>query len=220
MSFEAVNLKAVSGAGQASDEGKMLAYVSNSDTLIQMLAPGYFNLLANVLDDEYFILLKGTDGQIMAKLTNTSGTVTASIINDMVAGGSAITLSSAYHGRTILYDTAAGTTITLPASSGSGVKFRTVVSVLATSNSHILQCAGSDMFQGACGIIDTDSSDATIQFAALVGDTFDTITMNRTTTGLGAPGDWVEVEDIVSGVWAVRGLIRASGTVATPFSAS
>jgi hypothetical protein len=44
--------------------------------------------------------------------------------------------------------------------------------------------------------------------------------MNRTTTGLGAPGDYVEVEDIVSGVWAINGTILASGTVATPFSSA
>ncbi len=137
----------------------------------------------------------------------------------LTGAGATLTLSAIKHdGRTILFDTAAGSTITLPASIGFGARFRCVVSILATSNNHILQCDGTDMMQGACGIIDTDSSDATIQFAALVGDTFDKVTMNRTTKGLGAPGDWVEVEDIVAGVWAVRGLIRASGSVGTPFS--
>ena len=76
------------------------------------------------------------------------------------------------------------------------------------------------MMQGACGIVDTDTSDATIQFAAIVGDAFDTVTMNRTTKGLAAPGDWVEVEDIIADIWAIRGLIRASGTVLTPFSSA
>jgi hypothetical protein len=76
------------------------------------------------------------------------------------------------------------------------------------------------MMQGALGIVDTDTADATIQFAALVGDTFDTVTMNRGTTGLAAPGDYVEVEDIKAGIWSVRGVIRASGTVATPFSSA
>ena len=220
MAYDATGLRAMSGPGQGLSEGKMLYYVNTSDTLATIMGSGYFNNIASVLDSAYAIMLHGSDGMQFAVLTNTSGVVTAQSWPGLVAGGSAITLSSAYHGRTILWDTAAGTTITLPASSGSGVKFRCTVSVLATSNSHILACAGTDMFQGACGIIDTDTGDATIQFAALVGDTFDTITMNRTTTGLGAPGDWVEVEDIVSGVWAVRGLIRASGTVATPFSST
>ena len=140
---------------------------------------------------------------------------------EVSGGGSTLSLTAALHdGRTALFDTAAGTTLTLPAATGSGNRFRCVVSVLATTNAHVLQCVGTDMMQGACGIVDTDTGDATIQFAALVGDTFDTVTMNRTTTGLGAPGDWVEVEDVVSGVWAVRGVIRASGAVATPFSSA
>ncbi len=138
-----------------------------------------------------------------------------------VAGGATLTITELLHdGKTVLWDQAAGSIFTLPASSGSGMKIRAVVSVLATSNDHSIACVGTDMMQGACGIIDTDTGDATIQFAALVGDTFDTITMNRTTTGLAAPGDWVELEDVVTGVWAVRGLIRASGTVATPFSSA
>lgn len=139
----------------------------------------------------------------------------------LIAGGGTLSLTQLLHdGKTVLFDTAAGSVLTLPASSGSGMRIRAVVSVLATSNAHVIQCVGTDMMQGAVGIIDTDTSDATIQFAAIVGDTFDTITMNRTTTGLAAPGDWVELEDVVSGVWAVRGLIRASGSVATPFSSA
>lgn len=143
----------------------------------------------------------------------------ADVSSRLVAGGSTLALTEALHdGKTILFDTATGTVLTLPASTGSGAKFPCLVSVLATSNDHIVQCVGTDMMQGACGIIDTDTADATIQFAALVGDAFDTITMNRTTTGLAAPGDWVELVDVVAGVWAVRGIIRASGIVATPFS--
>ena len=144
-----------------------------------------------------------------------------SLSMSLTGAGATISLTAVEHdGRTVVFDTAAGSIVTLPASVGEGARFRCVVSVLATSNSHVLKCVGTDMMQGACGIVDTDTSDATIQFAALVGDTFDTVTMNRTTSGLGAPGDWVEVEDVVAGVWAVRGVIRASGTVVTPFSSA
>lgn len=145
----------------------------------------------------------------------------ADVSGRLVAGGSTITLTQALHdGKTVLMDTATGTVITLPAATGSGMRLRIVVSVTATANSHIIQCVGSDEFAGSLTSIDVDTSDATLAFAAEAGDNFDTITFNRTTTGLAAVGDWVELEDVVAGSWAVTGVYRANGTVATPFSAS
>ena len=47
-----------------------------------------------------------------------------------------------------------------------------------------------------------------------------TITLNGTTTGGVNKGDWIELEDIASGVWGVAGTITGSGTEATPFSAA
>lgn len=140
----------------------------------------------------------------------------------LVAGGSATTLSVASHdGKTILWDTAAGTTLTLPTAAGTGAIFRVVCSVTATSNSHILKCgAASDIMYGSIMTIDTDTADATLAFAAEAADTMDTITLNRTTTGLAAIGDWVEVQDIGTNKWFVRGTVRASGSVATPFSSA
>ncbi|MCP5099919.1 MAG: hypothetical protein GY943_30570 [Chloroflexi bacterium] len=170
--------------------------------------------------------IKYADAGNMLELTGITASVTevnraTDVSGRLVAGGATLSMTEALHdGKTVLWDTAAGTILTLPASSGSGARFRCCVSVLATSNAHSIACVGTDMMQGAVGIVDTDTGDATIQYAALVGDTFDTITMNRTTTGLAAPGDWVELEDVVSGVWAVKGVIRASGTVATPFSSA
>lgn len=142
--------------------------------------------------------------------------------NPLIAGGATITLDVKKHQmpRSVLFDTAAGTIITLPAATGSGAKFRMVVSVTATTNSHVIACVGTNEFGGSISIIDTDTADATLGFAAQAADNFDTITFNRTTTGLAAIGDYVEIEDVVAGTWSVKGVARASGTVATPFSAS
>ncbi len=180
---------------------------------IKQNADGSTSLINEASGVEVFKLL--ADGTIDMR---GASSVDAAIPNLIAAGGTLTITQALHHGKTILWDTAAGSILTLPAATGTGMKIRCVVSVLATSNDHSVLCVGSDMMQGAVGIIDTDTSDATIQFAALVGDTFDAITMNRTTTGLAAPGDWVELEDIISGIWAVRGLIRASGSVATPFT--
>lgn len=139
-----------------------------------------------------------------------------------VAAGSTLTLTKAAHGsgRTVLFDTVAGSTVTLPAATGSGVRFRCLVSVLATSNSHSLVADGTDEFVGTMTGSDSDTSDATTGFVALVGDDFDVIAFNRTTTGIAGPGDYMEVEDIVSGVWQVNGVFRATGAIATPFSST
>jgi hypothetical protein len=202
-------------------------YKSDTDTRATVAAAGYFNNTddnLNLTVDDIIIVTGDQGGYELIVVSISSGAVTTgeSVRSSVpVAGGATITLTKATHdGKTIAFDTAAGTVMTLPAATGTGAKFRCMATVLCTSNSHVLQCVGTDKMQGAVGIVDSDTGDATIQFAALVGDAFDTVTMNRTTTGLGAPGDYVEVEDIVSGVWAINGTILASGTVATPFSSA
>lgn len=139
----------------------------------------------------------------------------------LVAGGATLTLTQALHdGKTVLWDQATGSVFTLPAATGTGMKIRLVVSVTATSNNHSVACVGTDEFNGSLTSIDVDTGDATLAFAAEEADDFDTITFNRTTTGLAAVGDWVELQDIKSGTWAVTGVYRANGVVATPFSSA
>lgn len=136
-----------------------------------------------------------------------------------VAGGSALTLDQSYDGKTIFLDTAAGTTITLPAASGSGMKFRFIITVVATSNSHVIKVANAnDAMQGIIASRD-DSSDNCVAFSAVAG-TDDTITLNRSTTGSVVKGESIEVEDIAANVWQVSGLIANTGAQATPFSAT
>ena len=223
MAFASTSLNARSSLAQRAKGQQYWQYNSGTDTLATVLAADFFLTEYQRLSVGDIITVNHTTGESEAQVLTSAvgGVTTTEVGKGLVAGGATLTLTEVLHGgKTVLFDTAAGTVLTLPAATGTGAKFRAVVSILATSNSHILQCVGTDMMQGACGIVDTDTGDATIQFAALVGDTFDTVTMNRTTSGLAAPGDWVEVEDIVSGVWSVRGVIRASGTVITPFSAA
>jgi hypothetical protein len=121
----------------------------------------------------------------------------------ITAAGSTKTLTAADHGgRTILLDTAAGSTVTLPAASGSGVKFRFLVSVIATSNSHIIKVANaSDTMTGMLMAVSDDAG-------------------FPVTTGSTVKGEWVELEDYAANKWAVKGMTAATGTEATPFSAT
>jgi hypothetical protein len=141
--------------------------------------------------------------------------------NAVVAAGSTKALTVAEHaGKTINLDTATGSVVTLPAATGSGAKFRFRVSVLATSNSHIIQVANAnDTMAGLVLGSRVDSGNAVLGFAAAASS--DTITLNRTTTGSVSLGEWVEVEDIASTLWLVRGILSATGAAfATPFSAA
>lgn len=140
----------------------------------------------------------------------------------ITAAGATKTLTAADHGgRTILLDTAAGSVVTLPAAAGSGVKFRFLVSVIATSNSHIIKVANaSDTMTGALMSISDDAGFPIKGYTADATAGADTITLNRTTTGSTVKGEWIEVEDYAANKWAVKGMIAATGTEATPFSAT
>ena len=136
-----------------------------------------------------------------------------------VAAGSALTMTEELHaGTTISLDTAAGSTVTLPASTGQGAVYRFRVSVLATSNNHIIKVANAtDVMQGIVFTSD-DTSDAVFAFRTAASS--DTITLNRTTTGSVQLGEWIELTDIAAGVFHVKALLANSGAQATPFSAT
>lgn len=136
----------------------------------------------------------------------------------LVNAGSTITLTRLAHGgRVILLDTAAGSTVTLPAATGSGVNFKFIVSVTPTSNQHRINVVGDDAFVGTA-FVDADAdcvADATVSFRA-AADT-DQINLNGTTTG-GIVGDTVELIDYATDRWHVVIHSQATGTEATPFS--
>lgn len=143
---------------------------------------------------------------------------TAARIVDLNATSLSIT-QALHDGRTIkARHTAATSTLTLPAATGSGAKFRIKVGAVNT-NSHIIKVANSsDTIKGLITILDNDSNAVTGYCGS---GTDDTITLNGTTTG-GQIGDWVELEDILANVWAVSGQVvcPAGSDVADMFSAT
>ncbi len=141
-----------------------------------------------------------------------------------VGAGATKTLTAANDKQTVKLDTAAGSVVTLPAATGSGVRFKFLVTVLATSNSHKVQAANAQDFM--IGIIAGVSDDpATVKGwiaanSGTVATNSDTITLNRSTTGSVSVGEYIEVEDVAANTWAVSGMISQTGTEATPFSAA
>jgi hypothetical protein len=121
----------------------------------------------------------------------------------------------AYAGRTINLNSATGRIVTLPAATGSGASYTIFVGTTVSSGSHVIRVASSaDVIQGTVSIA-TDIAGVTVPTAS---DT-DTITLSGSTTG-GVRGSLLELQDIASGIWSVRGSLVSTGSEATPFSAA
>lgn len=129
-----------------------------------------------------------------------------------------LALALATHaGATVVVDRAAGSTVTLPAATGSGAKFKLVVKTTITSNSLIVKVANATDVMTGTALFGQDAADTAVLFETAATD--DTITLNGSTTG-GIKGDIIELEDLASGLWGVTVRGSATGTEATPFSAT
>lgn len=138
--------------------------------------------------------------------------------NRLKAAGSAVTLTADDAGKLVCLDTASGSVVTLPDATGSGMVIKCLVTVTATSNSHVIKVGNAT--DEMRGYVVQDSDTATAPNIWWAADNDDTITLNRTTTGLAAQGEYFELVDAVADHWFVRGYSQASGTEATPFSAT
>ena len=135
-----------------------------------------------------------------------------------VACGSALTLTTSHSRRLVLLDTATGSVATLPSATGSGNVYAFLVTVTATSNSHVIKVGNaSDEMRG---YVIQDSDTATAPNTWWAADNDDTITLNRTTSGLAAQGEYFELVDGATNHYFVRGYSQANGTEITPFSAT
>jgi hypothetical protein len=140
------------------------------------------------------------------------------IDGNYVSAGSSKTLTVQDNHAVVKFSSAGGSTVTLPAATGSGVKFKFLVTVLATTTNHIVQVANSNDVM--VGIVFTgDDTSANAQWYASTG-TSDTITLNRTTSGGVSLGEWLTAEDVAANTWHVTGFVTNTGTSVTPFSAA
>lgn len=140
------------------------------------------------------------------------------ILQPISVTSATLTLTKKSHGSaTIIANRAAGITLTLPAASGTGTKFRIAVGTTVTSNNLIVQVANSSDIMTGTAVMCADGGDTTVGFETGASD--DTITMNGSTKG-GIKGDIVELEDIATNTWLVRVTGSATGTEVTPFSSA
>lgn len=162
--------------------------------------------------------LDGTEVAATAAELNRAADVSGRIVT--LTGDTTLT-EATHEGKTLLLGEVGGNAalaVTLPAATGSGARYRFLVSVVNTSG-YTIQVVGNDIMQGQIVAASTGDTPDLGQPWVTAADS-DTITLNGTTTGGVSIGDWIELEDILADTWAVRGLVTASGTEATPFSAA
>ena len=131
----------------------------------------------------------------------------------------ALTLNAADHaGRLMRWNVAAGVTITLPAATGTGNRYRFCVNTTVTSAQDRIAVTGNDTFFGSI-LVHTDAdcvADSVVSFTSASGN--NQITLNGSTQG-GIAGDYLEVIDIALDRWlVVNAAVSATGTEATQFA--
>lgn len=122
------------------------------------------------------------------------------------------TLSDYEAGGTIIVNRAAGSTITLPAATGSGHKYTLLVAATQTGDLVIDAATNGGDFSGVA-YLGNDSAGASCFYS---GANDNEITLDGTTTG-GIKGAIVEVWDTTANEWTASVRSEASGTEATPF---
>lgn len=129
----------------------------------------------------------------------------------------AVTLMQQVHeGRTLLLQSAVLTTVTLPTATGSGSVYKFIVGAVNAAGYVIKAAVGTNLLKGT--ILQTNSGASGALRGWSPAATDDTITLNSTTTGGAAVGDFLELQDIGANLWAVRGSVTCTGTAATPYS--
>ncbi len=136
-----------------------------------------------------------------------------------IACGATLAVTVAMSGQTILLDTAGGSVATLPAATGSGARWKFLVTTAATSAAHkILAHSVSDFLIGIA-IGETSNTPKSFVSAPATNHSIQMPFAGTQPSG-GFVGDWFEVEDIAANLLHVRGAYQAGVTPTTPFSSA
>ena len=179
---------------------------------------------ANTATGDLFYIVDVSDGTsggkkiTRAELENAMRAANAAAQIVTLSGATSIT--AATHGNRTGYLTGTGSSLaqTLPAAAGTGYRYHFIVGAVNTSN-HVIKVANSsDTIKGNVTILDADGTTISAYQAS---GTDDTLTLNGTTTG-GQIGDWVELIDVATNVWALRAMLTcpAGSNPADPLSAT
>lgn len=147
----------------------------------------------------------------------TFGSTVTGALNTVTALTTTAALTAAQSGSIILWNAAAGFTITLPAPV-VGLQYTLAVQVSVTSSSHkIITNAASVFLLG--GVLMSEAAGTTNLIGLADGAASRAVTMNGTTTG-GLIGTTFNLYCISATQWLLEGIVAGSGTLATPIATS
>lgn len=183
--------------------GKYMLWDESADSL----------LVAGTIDGT-ILSIGGTAITATAAEINRAADISARIVN--VTTTPLAVAETTHESKLVTVNKADGVAITLPEATGGGAKYTFLIGTTITSSATTIKVTGDDIMTGVA-IICNDSDASVSGFET--GATDDTITFNGTTTG-GIKGDLVELIDVAANTWYVRVNGSATGSEATPFSAT
>lgn len=136
-----------------------------------------------------------------------------------VPAGATLALTPAQNGSTILLNQASGSVVTLPAATGSGNRYRFIVTVTTTSaKDAILAASVADFIQG---YVIGENAGTTKAFTSTASTNHSLqMPFAGTQPSGGFIGDQFDLQDIAANLWQATGMYQAGVTPTTPFSAA
>lgn len=129
-----------------------------------------------------------------------------------------LTLTPAAHGNRLLsLAPTGGLALTPPAATGTGLRYRFVFTAAVSGGNFTFDAKAGNAGDQIEGWLQTYKATTFTPYVSAGNDNL--ITLNGTTTGAAAAGDWFEVQDAGTNLWIVTGgFATQSGVIATPFS--
>lgn len=158
---------------------------------------------------------------VTSTLTLPDGSILGADVVTVAPATTTLTLTPALHGgKTLNIASTGGLAITPPAATGTGIKYRFACSAAITGGSFTVDAKAGNASDVVYGAIQSYKATTYTPYdAAPVTANANLITLNGSTTGGAAIGDWFEMLDVATHVWLVTGgFLTQSGTIATPFS--
>lgn len=199
----------------AAERGATTSRILNS--LAHSMANVASDLSTGLVNSD-LILVYDTSAEEVKVVSPTNVSVGAAASRVVTTTVTALSLTATQHAERILVvntNSTVANTFTLPAATGTGMKYSIINGIAQTQGSIVVTRAGSDVIKGSC--LSFDSTAVATHANIFVTLTATAITWNRTTTG-GIGHDTIDLYDEASGVWRVRVVNNCSGANATPFS--
>lgn len=153
---------------------------------------------------------------LVSSKTGVIDAINRSVVN---VTSSTLTVTSAYKGKVMVANRAAGVVFTLPAATAAtvGDSYTFLIGTTITSNNFsVVSVGSSDLFYGSVEMYDTDTAMALAHYAPNFSSNYQ-LTSNGSTTG-GVAGQWVTFTCLGLDAWFVEGVCYGTGSVATPFA--